>query len=146
MIHPGQQDDRQRFIARLEDDKQLLRAPGWHEKGIAKQLGGVQQRTIDAPGSHQRASISSELHDCVNWTSTPRAALELPDSVEHEVRLVERDGPPLHVERVEHLSVARFSMQHLGSEQRLAATVGSRAAYLAKSIAVQLSRSEEATM
>ena len=37
-------------------------------------------------------------------------------------------------------------MQNLGSEQRLAATVGSRAAYLAKSIAIQLSRSEVATM
>ena len=42
MIHPGQQDDRQRFIARLEDDKQLLRAPGWHEKDIAREWGEVQ--------------------------------------------------------------------------------------------------------
>ena len=42
MIHPGQQDDRQRFIARREDDKQLLRAPGWHEKDIAREWGEVQ--------------------------------------------------------------------------------------------------------
>ena len=76
----------------------------------------------------------------------PRAALELPDSVEHEARLVERDEPPLHVERVEHPSVAGFSMQNLGSEQRIAATVGSGAAHLAETIAIKLSRSELATM
>ena len=35
MIHPGQQEDRQRVIARLEDDEQLSASGGWHEKGIA---------------------------------------------------------------------------------------------------------------
>ena len=95
-------DDRQRVIARLEDDEQLLRAPGRHENGIAKEWAGVQQRTINAPGSHQRAMISSNLHDGVNWTSTPRAALELSDSAEQKGRLVERDDARLHVERVEH--------------------------------------------
>ena len=82
----------------------------------------------------------------MNWTIMPRAALELPDSAEHEARLVERDEPPLHVERVEHPSVARLSMQNLGSEQRIAATVGSEAAHLAETIAIKLSRSELATM
>ena len=32
---PGQQEDRQRVIARLEDDEQLSASGGWHEKGIA---------------------------------------------------------------------------------------------------------------
>ena len=100
MLEPA--DERQRVIARLEHEELLLRAPGRHEKGIAKQLGGVQQRTIDAPGSHQRASISSELHDCVTWTSTLCVALELSDSAEQKGRLVERDDARLHVERVEH--------------------------------------------
>ena len=35
MVHPGQQDDGQRVIARLEDDEQLSASGGWHEKGIA---------------------------------------------------------------------------------------------------------------
>ena len=30
MIHPGQQEDRQRVIARLEDDEQLSASGGWH--------------------------------------------------------------------------------------------------------------------
>ena len=76
----------------------------------------------------------------------PHAALELPDSVKHEARLVERDEPRLHVERVQHPSVASCSMQNLGSEQRIAATVGSGAAHLAETIAIKLSRSELATM
>ena len=37
-----QQTDGHRVIARLEDDKQLLRAPGWHEKDIAREWGEVQ--------------------------------------------------------------------------------------------------------
>ena len=143
MLEPA--DGRQRVIALPEDDEQPLRAPERHEKGIAGQLGEVQQRTRNAPGSHQRSRISFELHGCVTWTSMPRAALELPDSAEHEVRIVERDGPPLHVERVQHPSVASCSMQNLGSEQRIAATVGSGAAHLAETIAIKLSRSELAT-
>ena len=35
-------EDGQRVIARLEDDKHLLRAPGWHEKDIAREWGEVQ--------------------------------------------------------------------------------------------------------
>ena len=35
MVHPGQQDDGQGFIARLEADEQLSASGGWHEKGIA---------------------------------------------------------------------------------------------------------------
>eukprot|EP00964_Phaeocystis_antarctica_P074727 scaffold46019_cov54-Phaeocystis_antarctica.AAC.1 len=35
MVHPGQQEDRQRVIARLEDDEQLSASGGWHKKGIA---------------------------------------------------------------------------------------------------------------
>ena len=92
-------DDRQRVIARPEDDELLLRAPGRHEKGIAGEFGGVHQRTINAPGSHQRARISSELHDCVTWMSMPRVALELPDSAEHKARLVEREYSYLYMYR-----------------------------------------------
>ena len=77
--------------------------------------------------------------------STPRVALELPDSAEQCARLVEPDDPRLHVERVQHPSVASCSMQNLGSEQRIAATVGSGAAHLAETIAIKLSRSELAT-
>ena len=100
MLEPA--DGQQRVIARPEDEELLLRAPGRHEKSIANEWGGVHQRTRNAPGSHQRARISFDLHGCVNWTSMLRAALELPDSAEHEARLVERDDPRLHVERVEH--------------------------------------------
>ena len=39
---PRPAEDGQRVIARLEDDKQLLRAPGWHEKDIAREWGEVQ--------------------------------------------------------------------------------------------------------
>ena len=35
MVHPGQQDDGQGVIARLEVDEQLSASGGWHEKGIA---------------------------------------------------------------------------------------------------------------
>ena len=35
MIHPGQQEDRQRVIARLEDDEQLSASGVWHEIGLA---------------------------------------------------------------------------------------------------------------
>ena len=35
MVHPGQQDDGQLVIARLEADEQLSASGGWHEKGIA---------------------------------------------------------------------------------------------------------------
>ena len=114
--------------------------------GIAKELGGVQQRTRNAPGSHQRASISSDLHGCVTWTSMPRVALELPDSAEQYARLFERDDPRLHVECVQHPSIAGCSLQNLGSEQRLAATVGSGAVHLAEWSAKGLCRSEVATM
>ena len=41
-MEPRPADHRQRVIARLEDDKQLLRAPGWHEKDIAREWGEVQ--------------------------------------------------------------------------------------------------------
>ena len=40
-IDPGQQRMGS-FIARPEDDKQLLRAPGWHEKGVAREWVEVQ--------------------------------------------------------------------------------------------------------
>ena len=60
MLEPA--EDRQRVVARLEDDEQLLRAPGRHEKTIAKEWAGVRCCTRDAPGSHQRARIRSELH------------------------------------------------------------------------------------
>ena len=51
-----------------------------------------------------------------------RTALELPDSTEQNGRLVERDDPPLHVERVEHPSIAGYSLQTFGPGQPLAAT------------------------
>ena len=76
----------------------------------------------------------------------PCTALELPDSSEQKVQIVERDDPPLHVERVEHPSIAGCSLQNLGSEQRLAATVRSGAAHLADTSAIGLCRSEVATM
>ena len=37
MVHPGQQDDGQGVIARLEDDEQLSASGRWHEKGIARE-------------------------------------------------------------------------------------------------------------
>ena len=43
--------------------------------------------------------------------SMQRTALELPDSTEQKSRLVERDDPLLHVERVEHPSIAGYSQQ-----------------------------------
>ena len=40
-----------------------------------------------------------------------RTALELPDSTGQKGRLVERDDPLLHVERVEHPSIAAVTSQ-----------------------------------
>ena len=37
MVHPGQQDDGQGLIARLEAEEQLSASGGWHEKGIARE-------------------------------------------------------------------------------------------------------------
>ena len=53
----------------------------------------------------------------------PGTALELPDSSEQKTRLVVRDDPPLHAERVERPSIAGCILHSLGSGQRLAATV-----------------------
>jgi len=58
--------------------------------------------------SYQRARISFEFHVCVTWMRIPGTALELPDSSEQKTRLVVRDDPPLHVERVEHPSKPRL--------------------------------------
>ena len=41
MVHPGQQDDGQGVIARLEADEQLSASGGWHEKGIAGEWAQV---------------------------------------------------------------------------------------------------------
>ena len=41
MIHPGQQDDGQRVIARLEADEQLSASGGCDEKGIAGEWAQV---------------------------------------------------------------------------------------------------------
>ena len=40
-VHPGQQDDGQGVIARLEADEQLSASGGWHEKGIAGEWAQV---------------------------------------------------------------------------------------------------------
>ena len=56
----------------------------------------------------------------------PRAALELPDSVEHEARLVERDEPRLHVERVQHPSIAGCSLGTQGLRALLGLGVSSK--------------------
>ena len=40
-MEPRPADHRQRVIARLEDDKQLLRPPARHEKAIAGEWGEV---------------------------------------------------------------------------------------------------------
>ena len=52
-----------------------------------------------------------------------------PDSTEQKVRLVERDDQPLHVERVEHPSIAGYSLQSFGPGQRLAARARWRRAF-----------------
>ena len=50
MVHPGQQDDGQGVIARLEDDEQLSASGGWHEKGTAGEWVQVHHasRTVHA--------------------------------------------------------------------------------------------------
>ena len=76
----------------------------------------------------------------------PRTALELPDSTEQNGRLVERDDPPLHVERVEHPSIAGYSLQSFGPGQPLAARARWRRAFTPWMSANQVSQSEGATM
>ena len=51
-----------------------------------------------------------------------------------------RDDPPLHVERVEHPSIAGCRLQNLGSGQQLLATVRSGALHLAETSVIGLSR------
>ena len=76
----------------------------------------------------------------------PRTALELSDSTEQKVRLVERDDPLLHVERVEHPSIAGYSLKTFGPGQPLAARARWRRAFTPWMSANQVSQSEGATM
>ena len=76
----------------------------------------------------------------------PRTALELPDSTEQKGRLVERDDPPLHVERVEHPSIAGYSLQSFGPGQPLAARARWRRAFTPWMSAIGISRSEGVTL
>ena len=76
----------------------------------------------------------------------PRTALELPDSTEQNGRLVERDDPPLHVERVEHPSIAGHCLQTFGPGQPLAARARWRRAFTPWMSAKEFSQSEGATM
>ena len=99
-------------------------------------------RTGYAPVSYQTARISFELHVCVKWMSMPCTALELPDSSEQKVRIVERDDPPLHVERVEHPSIAGYSLETFGPGQPLAARARWRRAFTSWMSAKGISRSE----
>ena len=75
-----------------------------------------------------------------------RTALELPDSTEQKGRLVERDDPLLHVERVEHPSIAGYSQQTFGPGQPLAARARWRRAFTPWMSASPVSQSEGATM
>ena len=65
-------------------------------------------RVLYAPESSQSARISFKLYVCVTWMKMLHTALKLPDSSEQKTRLVVRDDPPLHVERVEHPSKPRL--------------------------------------
>ena len=76
----------------------------------------------------------------------PRTALELPDSTEQKGRLVERDDQPLHVERVEHPSIAGYRLQSFGPGQPLAARARWRRAFTPWMSAIGFSRSEGATL
>ena len=76
----------------------------------------------------------------------PCTALELPDSSEQKVRLVERDDPPLHVERVERPSIAGHCLQSFGTGQPLAARARWRRAFTPWMSASEFSQSEGATM
>ena len=78
--------------------------------------------------------------------SMPRTALELPDSTEQKVRLVERDDQPLHVERVEHPSIAGYSLETFGPGQPLAARARWRRAFTPWMSANPVSLSWGATM
>ena len=77
-------------------------------EGYRGGVGRGAARTGYALLSYQRARISFEFRVCVTWMRMPRTALELPDSSEQKTRLVVRDDPPLHVERVEHPSKPRL--------------------------------------
>ena len=117
MVHPGQQEDRQRVVARLVDDEQLSASGGWHEKGIAGEWVQVRSRTVFAPVSHQKARISFELHGCVTWISMPRTALEPLDSSWQPAQFIVLDDRRLQVNRVDHRSFAGYSLHNLGSGQ-----------------------------
>ena len=86
------------------------------------------------------------MHVCVKWMSMPCTALELPDSSEQKVQIVERDDPPLHVERVEHPSIAGHCLQTFGPGQPLAARARWRRAFTPWMSASPVSQSEGATM
>ena len=75
-----------------------------------------------------------------------RTALELPDSTGQKGRLVERDDPLLHVERVEHPSIAGYSQQTFGPGQPLAARARWRRAFTPWMSASPVSQSEGVTM
>ena len=75
-----------------------------------------------------------------------RTALELPDSTGQKGRLVERDDPLLHVERVEHPSIARYSLQSFGPGQPLAARARWQRAFTPWMSANPVSRTWGATM
>ena len=75
-----------------------------------------------------------------------RTALELPDSTGQKGRLVERDDPLLHVERVEHPSIAGYSQQTFGPGQPLAARARWRRAFTPWMSAIGFSRSGGATL
>ena len=115
-------------------------------EGYRRGAGRGAARTGYAPGSYQTARISFEVHVCVKWMSMPCTALELPDSSEQKVRIVERDDPPLHVERVEHPSIAGYSLETFGPGQPLAARARWRRAFTPWMSANEFSQSEGATM
>ena len=83
------------------------------------ELGRGAARTGHAPVSYQTARTSFKLHVCAMWMRMPCTALEveLPDSSEQKTRLVVRDDPPLHAERVERPSITGCILHSLGSGQ-----------------------------
>ena len=86
------------------------------------------------------------MHVCVTWMRMPCTALELPDSSEQKTRLVVRDDPPLHAERVERPSIAGCILHSFGSGQRLAARARWRRAFTPWMSANPVSLSWGATM
>ena len=116
----------------------------------------VSQGSGERCSTHRRSSKKSpksqdqlrgaRLREVELWMSMPCTALELPDSSEQKVQIVERDDPPLHVERVEHPSIAGYSLQSFGPGQPLAARARWRRAFTPWMSASPVSQSEGATM